>query len=172
MQTIAYRTVPSSHGARAADRARLGRLARHAAGRSADLRPIRALPRRLHRQLPQRRDGGRGAHQSFRANGRADELDPMLAPFSAKRLDVPARGLIALGRRSPSRSKGGWSCSLPEPRRPRRHSPRCPKLSARSRSGVASAPYGPSSAVSIARSVLGRGRGRGHRLRLRGGVGR
>ena len=54
---------------RIADRARLGGAARHAARRAADLRRVRALPRRLYRQLPQRRHAGRGARRTVRADG-------------------------------------------------------------------------------------------------------
>ena len=70
MRKIARSRRPDlSVAERIADRAGLGGAARHAAGRSADLRRIGALPRRIYRELPQRGHPGRGARQSVRADG-------------------------------------------------------------------------------------------------------
>ncbi len=76
--------------ARPADRARLGGIARHAAGRPADLRPVRTLSGAFTANCHSGVTLAAAHANLFAPMVAAGTLDPALDLFSARRFDVPA----------------------------------------------------------------------------------
>src|SRR5579884_277452 len=88
----ARRAVVSVAG-RTAGGARLVGAAGDAAGRGADLRPVRGVSRRLHRQLPQRRHPCRRARPAVRPDGRRRRARPGAGAVLGQAVRCSRRGV-------------------------------------------------------------------------------